>query len=161
MTIENIKRNKTIEYLKFHEINPNDFIPLLNNKKIREHLIEHELFGTDSVDAWIKTKIKVDSTNGCRVRAIVCNKQLAGWCGIQLENEKYEIAIVITDKFWGLGKDVFYDIMRWAKNLGHKEILIHFLHTRPEYKFLRKISTKVYQSELLGNKFTTYQLAVT
>ncbi len=150
----------SLEYVKLSEVNPNDFIPLLNNKKIREHLIEHELFDTDSVDAWIKAKIKVDSTNGCRVRAIIFNNQLAGWCGIQLESEKYEVAIVIDDKYWGLGKNVFYDILRWAKALGHDEIFIHFLHSRPEYKFLRRISTKVYESKLLGSKFTTYQLAV-
>jgi hypothetical protein len=150
----------SIEYVKLSEVNPNDFIPLLNNKKIREHLIEHALFDTDSVDAWIKAKIKVDFTNGCRVRAIIFNNQLVGWCGIQLEGEKYEVAIVIDDKYWGLGKNVFYDILRWAKALGHDEIFIHFLHTRPEYKFLRRISTKVYESKLFGSKFTTYQLAV-
>ena len=60
----------------------------------------------------------------------------------------------------GLGKKVFYDIMRWAKDLGHDEVFIHFLHTRPEYRFLRKISKDVYESEFLGNKFTTYQLEV-
>ena len=85
---------------------------------------------------------------------------MAGWCGIQLEDEKYEIAIVIDEKYWGMGKKVFYDIMRWAKDLGHDDIYIHFLHTRPEYKFLRSMSTKVYKSELLGSKFTTYKLAV-
>jgi len=55
---------------------------------------------------------------------------------------------------------VFKDIMLWAKDLGHKEIFIHFLHTRPEYKFLKKIATKVYETNMLGDKFTTYQLAV-
>ena len=150
----------TVEYVKLGEVDLNDLIHLLNNKKIREHLIEHELFNTNTVNAWIKAKMKVDSTNGCRVRAIIFNNQLVGWCGIQLEDEKYEIAIVIDDKFWGLGKNVFYDIMRWAKALGHDEIFIHLLHTRPEYKFLRRISTKVYESEHLGGKFTTYQLAV-
>jgi hypothetical protein len=149
-----------IEYIKLSEVNQNDFLLLLNNQKIREHLIVHELFDAVSINAWIKAKIKVDSNNGCRVRAIIFNNQLVGWCGIQLEDEKYEVAIVIDDKFWGLGKNVFHDIMRWAKALGHDEIFIHFLHTRPEYKFLRRISTNVYESELLGSKFTTYQLAV-
>jgi len=150
----------TIQYVKFNEVNPSDFIPLLNNQKIREHLIDHELFDTDSVNAWINAKIKVDSISGCIVRAIMFKSQLVGWCGIQLEDEKYEIAIIIDDKFWGLGRKVFYDLMGWAKVLNHDKIFIHFLHTRPEYKFLRRISTKVHKSELLGNKFTTYQLTV-
>ena len=150
----------SIEYVKLSKVNPNDFIPILNNQKIRKHLIDHELFNSDIVNTWIKDKNIVDSTCGCRVRAIIFNNQLVGWCGIQLENDKYEIAIVIDEKAWGLGKKVFYEIMYWAKDLGHDEVFIHFLHTRPEYEFLRRISKNVYESKLLGNKFTTYQLAV-
>lgn len=157
ITINNMS---AVEYLKFDEVNSKEFILLLNNQKIREHLIEHELFDAASVKAWIIAKLKVDSTAGCIVRAIIFDSQLGGWCGIQLEDEKYEIAIVIDSKFWGLGKKIFYDMMGWAKALGHDKIFIHFLHTRPEYKFLRRISTKVYESEILGSKFTTYELAV-
>jgi len=150
----------TLKYIELYELNPDDFIPLLNNQRTREHLIEHELFDSDTVKTWIESKIKVDSISGCKVRAIIIGNQLAGWCGIQFEDKKYEIAIVIDDKYWGLGKKIFTDIMCWAKALGHDEIYIHFLHTRPVYKFLRKISTKIYESDLFGSKFTTYQLTV-
>lgn len=71
-----------------------------------------------------------------------------------------QIAIVLDDKFWGLGKKVFNDTLRWAKELGHNEVFIHFLHTRPEYKFLRKISNNVFETEMFGNKFTTYQISI-
>lgn len=70
------------------------------------------------------------------------------------------MAIVLDDKFWGMGKTVFNDIMRWAKELGHDEVFIHLLHTRPEYRFLRKISKNVFETQLLGDKFTTYQIPV-
>jgi hypothetical protein len=150
----------SIKYVKLSEVSPHDFISLLNNQRIREHLIDHELFDIDIVKKWIQEKIKVDSTFGCNVRAIIFNNQLAGWCGIQLEDEKYEIAIVLDNKSWGLGKEVFNEIMRWAKEFKHDEIFIHFLHTRPEYKFLKRLSKNVFKSEILGNKFTTYQLAV-
>lgn len=149
-----------IEYKKLSEVDQNDFILLLNNQKLREHLMEHKLFDTDSVSAWINSKIEVDSTYGCRVRAVIYNNRLAGWCGIQLEEEKYEIAIVIGSEFWGIGKKIFKDIMHWAKALGHEYVYIHFLHTRPEYKFLHKIATNVSETELFGNKFITYQLGV-
>lgn len=151
---------KSLTYEKLNKICPADLIPLLNNHKIREHLIEHELFDESSAKDWIKSKIKVNSSQGCKVRAILIDKQLAGWCGIQLEDKKYEIAIVIDETYWGLGRTIFMDIMSWAKQLGHRTIYIHLLHTRPEYKFLRKISINVYISDLLGSKFTTYELAV-
>jgi len=150
----------TVKYLKFNIINPSDFLPLLNSKKIRKYLIEHELFTIETLTAWMNSKIEVDAISGCKVRGIVCENELAGWCGIQLEEGKYELAIIIDDKFWGLGKKIFKDMMCWAKELGHNDVYIHFLHTRPDYKFLNKIAKNVYQDELFGNVFTTYQLTV-
>ncbi len=151
---------KQLEYVTLDKVNINDFEGLLNKQKIREHLIEHELFNSETVKSWITNKIKMDSTKGCRVRGIYSNNTLAGWCGIQLEEGKYEIAIVLDEGFWGIGKKVFIEVMGWAKEFKHDDVYIHFLHTRPEYRFLRKISKNISETELLGNKFTTYQLAV-
>jgi len=150
----------TIKYVKLSDVSPDDFLCILNSQKNREHLIEHDIFDRSAAKAWINSKIEIDSTYGCKVRAIIYKNKLAGWCGIQLEEEKYEIAIVIDNEYWGLGKKILKDIMRWAKELGHKDVFIHFLHTRPYYKFLHKIAISVYETELHGNKFTTYQLAV-
>jgi hypothetical protein len=150
----------TVEYLEFNKIDKNEFLPLLNSKRIRKHLIKHELFTIDTLTTWMHTKLEVDATSGCKVRGIVVDGELAGWCGIQLEDDKYELAIIIDKKFWGLGKKVFKDMMRWAKELEHKVVYIHFLHTRPEYKFLKKIASAVYKTELFDSTFTTYQLSV-
>jgi len=149
-----------IEYVKLEEVSPTEFIPLLNKEKLREHLIVHELFDVELVKSWIASKIEVDASSGCKVRAVLVNANLAGWCGIQLEDGKHEIAIVIDERYWGVGMEIFQEIMAWAKDFNHKTVFIHFLHTRPEYKFLRKIAKNVYQSELLGSKFTTYELEV-
>ena len=149
-----------IKYIKLDEIDPEDLVVMLNKSRIREHLIEHEMFDSSSVLSWLEEKNRVDSTDGCKVRGILSNNVPAGWCGIQLEEGKYEMAIVLDDVYWGIGKRIFSDIMDWVKQLGHDEIYIHFLHTRPEYKFLRRISTNVFKTEMHGNKFTTYRLSV-
>ena len=149
-----------IEYVKFNEVKPEDFVPLLNKQKIREHLSDHHLFDVESVKAWVAQKIEVDAIKGCKIRAVFVEKQLAGWCGIQLDHEKYELAVVIDDDYWGLGRLIFRELMLWAKAFGHKTVFIHLLYTRPEYKFLRKISKNVCESELLGSKFRTYELVV-
>lgn len=149
-----------INYLTFNEVQPKDFLPLLNSQKIRKHLIAHELFTVETLAQWMHSKIEVDNTQGCKVRAIIYKDELVGWCGIQLEEGKYEIAIIIDDKVWGLGKKVFQDMMGWAKELGHHEIFIHFLHTRPEYKFLTKIAKNVHKTEFFGSMFTVYELIV-
>jgi len=149
-----------INYIKLEDIDAEELITLLNKAKIREHLIGHDLFDLKSISLWIQEKSKMNSIDGCRVRGVVVNNSIAGWCGIQIEEGKYEVAIVLDDKFWGLGKRVFNDILLWAKQFGHSEVFIHFLHTRPEYKFLRKISKNVFETEMLGNKFKTYQIPI-
>lgn len=149
-----------VDYLRLSDIDPADLLPFLNSEKVRKHLMQHAPFTVDTVTAWVNAKLEVDATAGCRVRAIVCDGALAGWCGIQLENESYELAIVIDERFWGLGRQVFNDMMRWAKELGHAEVLIHFLHTRRNYRFLNKIAKEVYQTEMFGTRFTTYRLLV-
>jgi GNAT superfamily N-acetyltransferase len=149
-----------INYVEFQNIAPEDFIPVLNKQTTREHLVDHALFDIALAKDWILDKVRVDQITGCKVRAIVIDTVFVGWCGIQYENDGYEIAIVIDDQYWGIGKRVFVDILSWAKDFGHKTVCIHLLHTRPEYKFLRKIANRVYESELLGSKFTTYELSV-
>ncbi len=149
-----------IEYVPFEAIEPSEFLPLLNKQTTREHLVDHAQFDVDSVTAWVQGKVEVSQTQGCRVRAILVDEKLSGWCGIQLEQGNHEIAIVIDDQYWGLGKQVFRDMMGWAREFGHDTVFIHFLHTRPEYKFLRKTAKNLYESEMMGSKFTTYELEV-
>ncbi|WP_420600561.1 N-acetyltransferase [Neptuniibacter sp.] len=149
-----------MEYVNFQEIDPADFLPLLNKQTTREHLIEHQQFDVVGVTEWMRDKIEVDSTPGCRVRAINVDSQLAGWCGIQADDGNYEIAVVLDDQYWGLGRSVFQDLMAWAKELGHSTVYIHFLHTRPEYRFLRKMSRRVFESEMMGERFVSYELEV-
>ncbi len=150
----------SIKYIALNQVDPEQLLSLLNKDKLRTHLISHQVFDSVSLQSWLNTKIKMDSTTGCRIRAIVADNQCVGWCGIQLDRETYEMAIILDDSHWGQGRKIFRDLMAWAKELGHKTVSIHFLHTRPEYKFLRKIAQNVRESQILGNKFTTYTLAV-
>lgn len=150
----------SIEYTTLNLVDPDPLLSLLNKERVRAHLMNHQPFDRESLQLWIKAKIKMDATPGCRIRAIVVDGQCAGWCGIQQDNDDYEIAVVLDDSHWGLGRKIFRDLMDWAKALGHKTVFIHFLHTRPEYKFLQKIAQSVHESQILGNKFTTYALAV-
>ncbi|WNO11358.1 N-acetyltransferase [Teredinibacter sp. KSP-S5-2] len=147
-------------YVRMDEVTPDQFLPLLNKQKIRTHLIKHHLFDEETTKEWMADKVEMDSNPKCRVRAVIVDSCLAGWCGIQLEEGKYEIAIVLDDDFWGAGKRVFQKIMEWAREFKHQTLLIHFLNTRPKYKFLQKMARSVCETELMGNKFTTYELIV-
>lgn len=149
-----------IEFLRFNQVNPNEFMGIVNQDSLRTHLIDHPYFDETSLQTWMEEKIKTDAMHGCRIRAVYIGGVLAGWCGIQPDDNGFELAIVISKKFWGFGIPIFKRLMFWAKELGHKEILFHLLESRPEYKVLNKMSTKVHKTELSGRCFTTYHVAV-
>jgi hypothetical protein len=149
-----------IEFLCFNQVNPEDFLGVVNEDSLRTHLIDHPYFNVASLQAWIEDKIKVDAVQGCRIRAVYIGGVLAGWCGIQPDDNGFELAIVISQKFWGFGIPIFKVLMCWANEIGHKEILFHLLESRPEYKALNRISTKVHKTEQLGRCFTTYHVPV-
>lgn len=149
-----------IRFLSFNDVDPEDFLAIVNEDALRKHLIDHEKFTSSSIREWMNEKLEIESLEGCRIRAIYIDGALAGWCGIQPDDNGVELAIVISQKFWGFGISIFKTLMRWAKELGHKEILFHLLDSRPEYRALNKIATKIQKTELLGRCFTTYYIPV-
>ena len=121
----------------------------------------HDQFDHKSLANWIKQKNSCDALVGCRVRGILINQQLAGWCGIQDDELGYEIAIVLAKPFWGYGKLIFKTMRAWAKEFGHSELIIHLHESRPNYKFLSKLSkNKVTKSTIRGSRFSSYHVPV-
>lgn len=149
-----------IEYLNFELINSLDLMTVVNEESLREHLIDHPYFDSASIKTWINDKIEIDAEPGCRVRAVLIEGKLAGWCGIQPDDKGFEIAIVISQRFWGFGVPIFNAMKSWARELGHKEVLFHLLDSRRKYKALEKIATKVHHTEMLGRSFTTYYFSI-
>lgn len=149
-----------IEYLSFKQVDPKELMTVVNEDSLRVHLVNHPSFNVASIQEWIEDKIKTNAIQGCRVRVVSIDGALAGWCGIQPDDYGFEIAIVISQRFWGYGIPIFKTLMLWAGELGHKEVLFHLLDTRREYKALAKIATKVHRTQLLGRNFTTYHLTV-
>ena len=149
-----------IEFLCFDQVNPEDFRAIVNEDSLRTHLIDHPYFDAASLLEWMEDKIEVDAVEGCRIRAVYIDGGLAGWCGIQPDDNGFELAVVISQKFWGSGIRIFKVLMCWANELGHKEILFHLLESRPEYKALNIMATKVHKTEQFGRYFTTYHIPV-
>ncbi len=150
----------TIEYANFKHVNPEDFFQVLNEQPLRKPLMDHVQFDSVSIKKWMDGKIQAESIPGCRVRAVLIDGVLAGWCGIQPYDNGFEIAIIISKPFRGFGISLFKTLMRWAKEFGHTEIMFHLLETRPEYRFLKRKASKVQKTTLLGRSFTTYVISV-
>lgn len=149
-----------IRYINLDEVPLEEWVSLMNEPKVREHLISFPLFTREVAQNWVKEKLIENEKSGCRIQAVVCNDVLAGWCAVQEQDGQYELAIVINDQFWGIGKQIFKDMLAWAKELGHECVYLHLLETRREYRFLKKIATNVTHSQLLGREFTTYEIEV-
>ena len=150
-----------IEYVNLSECNSDELISILNSADVRRHLMPHEPFTQTSLAPWIEQKNACDALAGCRVRGILINQQLAGWCGIQNDEPGYEVAIVLAKPFWGYGKPVFETMRAWAKAFGHRELIIHLHESRPGYKFLSRMSAnKVTESTIGGNRFNSYRVPV-
>ena len=151
---------KKLSFPKLNEIDLQLMLAIMNQSSTRKHLIQHDQFSLQDVEQWVLGKLEVDSLAGCRVRAVVLDDELAGWCGIQEEEGEFELAIVIDESHWGLGKRIFNEMMFWAAEMGHESLVIHLLKTRRKYKFLEKVANKVTDSTVMGASFTTYQLDV-
>jgi len=149
-----------IKFVSFNQVDPESFLPVVNEQALRKHLIDHAYFDSASIKEWMNEKNQTESIPGCRVRAVFIDGILAGWCGIQPDDSGFEIAIVLSKEFWGAGISIFNSLMCWAKELGHKEIIFHLLDTRPEYKALKRKANKVQKTALLGRSFTTYFISV-
>lgn len=151
---------KQIEFKNLDQVPVLSLMSILNEPSLRLHLIEHPQFDETSIKLWINEKLKIDSLIGCRIRAVYVGGVCAGWCGIQPDDRGYEIAIVISKIAWGKGGSIFKSLMKWAYELGHKEILFHLLDSRPEYKALTKIADRKTKAQLFDRTFTTYFFSV-
>ena len=78
---------------------------------LRKHLIDHVYFDSTSIREWVDGKKQIESISGYRVRAVSIGGFLAGWCGIQADDNGFEIAIVIAKEFWGFGLSIFQEVM--------------------------------------------------
>jgi hypothetical protein len=149
-----------MKFIPFDGVSAEDFLPLLNDETLRKHLIDHPTFDAAGVRAWMDEKRRIDAQPGCRVRAVLIDGALVGWCGLQPDEEGVEIAIVIARAGWGRGLAIFNEMMGWARTMGHQEVVFHLLGTRPLYQSLARRATRVKKATLSGHAFTTYCFSV-
>lgn len=151
---------KNLHYLPLSDIEPDSLLAILNHPHTRTHLIPHPQFNRETLVLWMADKLAIDALPGYRVRAVLRNHTLIGWCGIQPQGHDAELAIVIDHSAWGSGKTIIIDMMDWAKTLGHKRVIIQLLKTRKNYAFLQRLAVGVSDVEWQGHHFTRYELSV-
>ncbi len=77
--------------------------------------------------------------------AVCINKQIVGWAGFKSigeskSNRQYEILIVLSPQFWGLGRDIFNELTLLAKTkFKLNEIYMLLPDTRGSYRFVERL----------------------
>lgn len=138
-----------------------EWLELLNSDVVRKHLIQHPQFRMETLETWLQSKIKEGRKPGCRLRAINSDGKLVGWCGIQTESGNYELALVLSPKYWGRGREVMNQVIQWAQELGHKQLLAHLPRTRPQTRALQRIlGQPIEVSNIQGHAFNTYRIEI-
>jgi len=158
-TTLNPPNRKGIQYCALDAVDQSALLALVNSADVRAHLIEHPIFDQTLLADWIASKMEIHEHPQYFVYAVMVDNELAGWCGIQPDEDGAELAIVISKAHWGLGLKVFRNMMAWSRNAGHKEVLFHLLETRRSYRALEKMAKEVRSSDRLGRQFTTYILS--
>ena len=70
-----------------------------------------EFVDTEWVENWIRHKIESSENSPFKVQSVWINENFAGWAGIQVDNEDYELAIVLSPNNWGAGKILFQKLI--------------------------------------------------
>lgn len=150
-----------LTYHTFDTSPTEEWLDLLNSDLVRKHLIQHPQFTTKTLRIWLQSKIKVDQYPGCRLRAIHSDGKLVGWCGIQIESGNYELALVLAPKYWGRGREVMNQVIKWGQELGHKQLLAHLPRTRPQTRALEKLfGQPVGVSDIQEHVFNIYRIEI-
>ncbi|TXH75734.1 GNAT family N-acetyltransferase [Thiobacillus sp.] len=149
-----------IDFIKLDQVDRKALTDLLNNERIRRHLADHPAFDPTSLEKWLLNKIETDAIPGSRLRAVYIGDRFAGWCGIQPLDGQPEVALVLDDAYWGRGREIFRELMSWARELGHESVSLCFPLSRREYGFLTRRSRRTYRREWMGQQFRVYELEV-
>jgi RimJ/RimL family protein N-acetyltransferase len=149
-----------LEFVPLQAVDADELLICLNHQDIRTHLVEHPLFTPESLQQWLEGKEQLQQQHqNSRIRAVVIDNRVAGWCGIQPQQDGYELAIVIARPYWGVGPVIFRMLMAWARELGHRQIEFLLLDSRRRYRLLEQRALAVHNQSWMGRSFTRYVLS--
>jgi RimJ/RimL family protein N-acetyltransferase len=141
------------------------WLAILNDPRVRAHLIPHRLFDESTARAWLAGKQAIDDSPGGFVRAVIVDGEAAGYAGLQPDDAdsagRYEIAIVLYPGAWGAGAAVYRALLREAARLGHRELTIALLETRRAMRALPRLGWRAAgEGTWAGQRFRRYVIGL-
>ncbi|NNM60233.1 MAG: GNAT family N-acetyltransferase [Legionellales bacterium] len=92
--------------------------------------------------------------------AYVTEDQFIGWGGIQPDGDDFELALVLNPTYWGYGKVIYDDLIRFAfEELKLSSLVIYFPPSRTRIQAILKAGfVKEGEAEFSGCRFIRYRL---
>jgi ribosomal-protein-alanine N-acetyltransferase len=150
-----------IEFKRLSEVDKSDIIELMNDPLVRRQMpLTTDNFGEADCDEFVAAKERLWEEHGYGPWAFVVDGKFAGWGGLQPENGDADLGLVLHPKYWGMGKILYYEIIRRAfDEMGLESVTILFPPTRTRVKGILRLGFKPDgEVEIAGERFIRYRL---
>ncbi len=133
--------NNSFILRKFKESDINDLYQALHDKRVIRHMATEKMTIEDcktivleAIKHWNNYKI------GSYAVIDSISEKLIGWAGFQPLNDDFELLIVLSPKYWGLGKDIYSYLIEKAKDeFLLKKVYVLLPITRKSFKFIETL----------------------
>jgi ribosomal protein S18 acetylase RimI-like enzyme len=149
-------RKKKLEFVEKELV-----IDLFNDPLVKRHMpLSPKKFDEDSYQQFIAEKQLMWEEHGFGPYAYFVDDTFIGWGGIQPDESDFELALVLSPKYWGYGKELYYDLIKEAFIQHNLEsVTILFPPSRTRVKWILKQGFKEEaQVTIKGKTFIRFRL---
>ncbi len=158
-----LKENKlNIKFDRLKNISNKEIIELNTNERVLKQmpLATGIIFDEEKCISWVKEKEKQWIEYGYGPWAFIVDGKFAGWGGLQYEDGEADLALVLHPQYWGLGKQIFDEIIKKAfTEMGFESITILLPPTRTKLKGIFLLGFVIDREIMIsGENFIRYRL---
>lgn len=143
------------------EVDRKDVIALMNDPRVRRHMpLAKEPFGDAAYEAFVAAKERIWAEHGYGPWAFVVDGRFAGWGGIQPEQGEADLGLVLHPDYWGLGRRLYDEILRFAfEERGLESVTVLLPPTRTRLRGLARLGFEADgEVQVGGERFLRFRL---
>ena len=150
-----------IKFKRLDEVDKSDIIELMNHPLVRRQMpLTKDNFDEIDCDEFISAKEKLWSEYGYGPWVFIVDDKFVGWGGLQPEDGDADLGLVLHPTFWGIGKALYNEIIKYAfGEMGFESVTILLPPTRTRIKGILKLGFQPDgEVEIAGERFIRYRL---
>jgi RimJ/RimL family protein N-acetyltransferase len=150
-----------IEFKQLTEIEKSEMIELMNHSLVRRHMpLANGNFDISDCDALIGAKEKLWTDHGYGPWAFLVDGHFVGWGGLQPEKGEPDLGLVLHPRYWGMGKVLYYEVIRRAfGEMGFESVTALLPPTRNVTRGMLRLGFKPDgELKVSGERFHRYRL---